>query len=69
VSGVDAVERQLASVPEVARFLNVSRSKVYQMMDSGQLRYVKLGKSRRLCWRDVMELVETSTVSNGSVRR
>jgi excisionase family DNA binding protein len=69
VSGVDAVERQLARVPEVARFLNVSRSKVYQMMDSGQLRYVKLGKSRRLCWRDVMELVETSTVSNGSVRR
>ena len=63
----DAHERNgaesLARVPEVAAFLKLSRSKVYSMMDSGELRYVKLGKSRRLRWSDVMSLIEANTVS------
>ena len=64
----DAHERNgtesLARVPEVARFLSLSRSKVYQMMDCGQLKYVKLGKSRRLRWSDVMALVDASTIEH-----
>jgi excisionase family DNA binding protein len=66
----DAHERNgaesLARVPEVARFLSLSRSKVYAMMDAGELKYVKLGKSRRLRWSDVMALVEANTVSGAS---
>jgi excisionase family DNA binding protein len=57
------VAESLARVPEVARCLSLSRSKVYQMMDSGELKYVKLGKSRRLRWSDVMALIEANTVS------
>jgi excisionase family DNA binding protein len=63
VSVVDAAERQLARVAEVARFLNVSRSKVYQMMDAGELAYVKLGKSRRVRWSDVQRLVDQNVVA------
>src|SRR6516164_3641094 len=38
----------LLRVDEAADFLKVSRSKVYQLMDRGELRYAKIGKSRRI---------------------
>jgi excisionase family DNA binding protein len=60
---VDRSTEKLARVPEVAAFLNLSRSKVYQMMDAGDLAYVKLGKSRRLRWPDVINLVRQNTVA------
>jgi excisionase family DNA binding protein len=67
---VDAVDKGsgecLARVSEVAAFLKLSRSKVYGMMDAGELKYIKLGKSRRLRWNDVMELLEANTVANSS---
>jgi excisionase family DNA binding protein len=56
----------LQPVPTVARFLSISRSKVYQLMDSGELPYVKLGKSRRVRWADVLRLVEENTVSRSA---
>lgn len=53
----------LRSVRTVAEFLAISRSKVYQLMETGDLPYVKLGKSRRVRWADVLSLIETNTVS------
>ena len=44
----DDLASSLQQVSAVAKFLNISRSKVYTMMDAGQLPYVKLGKSRRI---------------------
>jgi excisionase family DNA binding protein len=52
----------LCTVPEVARSLAISRSKVYSLMDSGRLPHVKLGRSRRLRWEDVMKLIDENTV-------
>jgi excisionase family DNA binding protein len=37
--------------------LSVSRSKVYGLMDTGRLPHVKLGRSRRVRWEDVLRLV------------
>ena len=56
----------LQPVPEVAKFLAISRSKVYQLMDSGELPHVKLGKSRRVRWPDVLRLIEENTVGRNS---
>lgn len=53
----------LRPVQDVAKFLSVSRSKVYQLMESGKLPYVKLGKSRRVRWSDVIRLVESNLIS------
>jgi excisionase family DNA binding protein len=58
-----SAESQLVRVTEVARHLSLSRSKIYQMMDRGELPYVKLGKSRRVRWPDVERLVEQNTIS------
>lgn len=52
----------LRPVHAVAKFLAISRSKVYQMMDAGQLPYVKLGKSRRVRWNDVLKLIDQNMV-------
>jgi excisionase family DNA binding protein len=38
----------LLTVPEAAKFLAVSRPKIYEMMDRGELAYVKLGRCRRI---------------------
>ena len=34
------------SVIEAARFVGVSRSEIYRLMDSGRLRFAKLGRRR-----------------------
>jgi excisionase family DNA binding protein len=37
-----------ATVPEAAKFLGLSRAKIYQIMDTRQLTYAKFGRSRRI---------------------
>lgn len=54
----------LRPVHVVAKFLAISRSKVYQLMDSGELPYVKLGKSRRVRWSDVLKLIDKNVVGD-----
>jgi excisionase family DNA binding protein len=56
--------RPLATVPEVAAHLALSRSKVYQLMDGGHLPYVKLGKCRRVRWEDVESLITQSRIGH-----
>jgi excisionase family DNA binding protein len=58
----DRLDGGLQPVSKVARFLSLSRSKVYSLMETGELPYVKLGKSRRVRWADVLELVARNTV-------
>jgi excisionase family DNA binding protein len=52
----------LATVLDVARHLSVSRGKVYQMMEAGQLPYARLGRCRRIAWKDVDAFVARSRV-------
>ena len=46
----------LLTVRECAEFLHLSRSKVYELMNAGILCYAKLGRSRRIPGRAVIEL-------------
>lgn len=52
----------LASVREAEEYLSVSRTSIYGLMDRGELRYVKLGKSRRIPWDALAELVQRNTI-------
>jgi excisionase family DNA binding protein len=49
---------ELLRIPEVARYLAISRGMVYRLMDTGQLSYVKIGKSRRVERRTIEEFIE-----------
>ena len=46
----------LMTVKECAEFLHLSRSKIYELMDAGDLCFAKLGRSRRIPRRAVIEL-------------
>jgi len=60
---VDATERkgQLAKVDEAKDYLNVARSTVYKLFDSGELPYVKVGSCRRVRWSDLEAFVSRNT--------
>jgi excisionase family DNA binding protein len=52
----------LASVKEAEQYLSLSRATLYGLMDKGELRYVKIGKSRRIPWSAIEDLVQKNTV-------
>ncbi|MBD3782018.1 MAG: helix-turn-helix domain-containing protein [Micrococcales bacterium] len=52
-------DRLLYRVPEVARFLSLSRSKVYVLMQSGALPSVRIDGSRRVRGKDLREFVDS----------
>lgn len=53
----------LARVPEAARFLSLGRSKLYELMDAGELAYCKFGKARRIPWRALRTLAAESLMA------
>ena len=59
-AGVESLGRGLVKVPEAARYLGLSRSKVYELMDKGELRYAKFGSSRRIPVEAVEDYVNRS---------
>ena len=50
------VEDGLLKVPEAAAFLSVCRTTVYLFMERGELPFVKIGRSRRIPRRAVVDL-------------
>jgi excisionase family DNA binding protein len=52
----------LASIPEAADFLGISRGKLYSMMDKGEIKFCKLGKSRRVPWAALKKLAAEAVV-------
>jgi excisionase family DNA binding protein len=51
----------LVNLDEAMAYLRVSRSKLYLLMESGQLPYVKLGKCRRVPMSELDKLIERNT--------
>ena len=56
----------LVNVSQAAQFLALSRSKVYRLMDAGQLRFVKIGTARRIPRSSLIELAEANLVAAGT---
>ena len=52
----DDTER-LLTVLEASQYLSLSRSKVYAMMDAGELVYASFGRARRIPMRAIRELI------------
>lgn len=50
------------TVKQVGELLGISRGKVYGLMNSGELRFAKFGKSRRIPAKALNEFVERSMV-------
>jgi excisionase family DNA binding protein len=53
-----------ATIPAAKEFLSISRSALYGLMNKGQIRYAKVGKSRRIPWAALHRFAEACLVSN-----
>ena len=56
--GISPVRRKLYRVEEVAEVLNVGRTKVFDLIRSGQLASVKVGGSRRVTEQAIDHYIE-----------
>jgi excisionase family DNA binding protein len=56
------IDEGFLGVGEAARFLQISRSKVYALMDKGDLLYAKFGRCRRIPKKALAEFAERSLV-------
>jgi excisionase family DNA binding protein len=57
------MDRLLFTVPEAAAILGMGRSHVYQLISSGQLASVKIGRSRRISERSIRQFVAERTAA------
>jgi len=55
----------LFSVPEAARLLSISRSKLYQMIHRGKIHSIRIGRSRRLALKDLERWIQRQKRHNG----
>lgn len=53
----------LMKVDDVAEFLSLSRSKVYEMMQNGELAFIKFGRARRIQRSELLRLIEKNLVA------
>lgn len=53
-------ETTIMTVSEVAKFLKISKNKVYELVKSGELPAIKFGKSIRICKSDVYDYISNA---------
>jgi excisionase family DNA binding protein len=51
-------ERLVVTVSEAASMLGISRAKIYPMILSGEIRSLKIGRSRRIPAREIESFIE-----------
>ncbi len=59
------VDAGLVRIDECCRFLGISRSSLYLIMDAGKLPYVKIGRSRRVPQQAMKEFAASRIVGSG----
>lgn len=60
MSNTQIVKDGLVTVLDAAKFLSSSRSTLYNIMEAGELQYVKIGKSRRIPKNALLELARVN---------
>jgi excisionase family DNA binding protein len=65
---IDMIEGNLASegfvsINQAAKFLSLSRGKIYLMLEAGQLSSAKFGRARRIAKRSLLEVANKSIVA------
>ncbi len=58
----DVLRDGFVPVSAAAKFLGISRAKVYQLMESGEILFAKFGKSRRIPLRALHRYAENCLV-------
>ena len=51
------------TIPEVAKYLKISRSKIYLLVTRGQIPYIRIGRNVRIRETDLKMWIEANSVS------
>ena len=60
-------ELQLVTVTEAARTLGIGRTLVYRLMEVGDLKYIKLGRTRRIAVAELAALIASHQIGGRNV--
>jgi excisionase family DNA binding protein len=63
-----ALEKMLVDIPTAANVLSLPRTKVYQLMGSGELKSCKIGKSRRISVAALHRFIEANESADDDER-
>ncbi len=64
MSGPQPIEPLCVRVNDAARMIGVGRTKLYELISSGELETVKIGKATRVTTASLRELVKRGRVAN-----
>lgn len=65
---LDDQKKFLFTVLETAQYLGLSRSMIYNLMEAGKLRYVKIGTTRRIPKSCCQELIEANLTGGWNIQ-
>ena len=64
MSGNQSVEPLCVRVNDAARMIGIGRTKLYELISTGELETVKIGKATRVTTASLRELVKRGRVAN-----
>lgn len=51
---------EIMTIPEVARYLKLSKSKIYNLVQAGKIPYLKIGRNVRIRESDLKQWINSS---------
>jgi excisionase family DNA binding protein len=61
-NGTEMIEDGAFAIPEAQRFSTLSRATIYNLMESGELPYIKMGRRRAIPRRALIEMMSRGLV-------
>jgi excisionase family DNA binding protein len=59
---------EILTVPQVARYLKISRSKAYYLVQQKKIPYIRIGRNVRVREADLEKWIESNLIVNGQIR-
>jgi excisionase family DNA binding protein len=59
---VQGSEDTILTIPEVARYLKISKSKIYRLLSKNEIPHIKIGRNVRIRQTDLQMWVEKQTI-------
>lgn len=58
------MDDKILTIPQVSDYLQVSKAKIYLMVQKGEIPYIRLNKNVRIWEKDLMRWLQKQTVKN-----
>jgi excisionase family DNA binding protein len=59
---------EILTVPQVARYLKISRSKAYYLVQQKKIPYIRIGRNVRVRAADLEKWIESNLIIDGQIR-